>query len=196
MKVVIIDTCCANMLSVTAAIRRLGYQPEVSHDANIVLQANKLFLPGVGTAQAAMKQLYNSKLIDLVQVITQPILGICLGMQLLGSSSDETGGVTTLGIIKAPVKRINHVNLPWPHMGWNQVTQKVNHCLFRDIPENSYFYFVHGYAMLPCDATIAQTNYGEPFTAAVAQDNFFGVQFHPERSGTVGRQLLKNFLEM
>ncbi|PLK58205.1 imidazole glycerol phosphate synthase subunit HisH [Candidatus Palibaumannia cicadellinicola] len=196
MKVVIIDTCCANLLSVTAAIRRLGYQPKVSHDAEVVLQANKLFLPGVGTAKAAMEQLDNSQLIDLVKMITQPVLGICLGMQLLGSGSDESGGITTLGIINAPVKKMAHINRPWPHMGWNKVKQKVRHSLFRGIPEDSYFYFVHGYAMQPCYATIAQANYSEPFTAAVAKDNFLGVQFHPERSGTVGRQLLKNFLEM
>ncbi|ABF13911.1 imidazole glycerol phosphate synthase subunit HisH [Candidatus Palibaumannia cicadellinicola] len=197
MKVVIIDTCCANLFSVIAAIRRLGYQPEVSHDAKVILQANKLFLPGVGTAYAAMEQLYNRKLIDLIKLMTQPVLGICLGMQLLGSSSDENGGVTTLGIIKASVKRISNFNMPWPHMGWNKVTQKAtNNRLFHGIPEDSYFYFVHGYAMQLCDATIAQANYGKPFTAAIAQDNFFGVQFHPERSGTVGQQLLKNFLEM
>ncbi|AKZ65944.1 imidazole glycerol phosphate synthase subunit HisH [Candidatus Palibaumannia cicadellinicola] len=201
MKVVIIDTCCANILSVTAAIRRLGYQPEVSHDAKVVLQANKLFLPGVGTAQAAMKQLYNSKLINIIKMITQPVLGICLGMQLLGSFSDENFGIQTLGIINTPVKKLsNESNICWPHMGWNKVKQLQNNPssnrLFNGIPDDSYFYFIHGYAMLPCNSTIAQSNYGDTFTAAVAKDNFFGVQFHPERSGKVGQKLINNFLEM
>lgn len=196
MNVVVLDTGCANLFSVTAAVRRLGYQPIVSRNAEVVLQADRLFLPGVGTAQAAMDQLQERGLIALVKACTQPVLGICLGMQLLGAASDENGGVNTLGIIDAPVTRMADVGLPLPHMGWNQVTAQAGNRLFRGIDDGSYFYFVHGYAMPLCAATIAQASYGAPFTAAVEQDNFFGVQFHPERSGAAGRQLLKNFLEM
>nr|WP_113867037.1 imidazole glycerol phosphate synthase subunit HisH [Brenneria salicis]NMN91386.1 glutamine amidotransferase [Brenneria salicis ATCC 15712 = DSM 30166]RBP61774.1 imidazole glycerol phosphate synthase subunit HisH [Brenneria salicis ATCC 15712 = DSM 30166]RLM30479.1 imidazole glycerol phosphate synthase, glutamine amidotransferase subunit [Brenneria salicis ATCC 15712 = DSM 30166] len=196
MKVVILDTGCANLSSVTYAVQRLGYDPVVSLEAEIVLQADKLFLPGVGTAQAAMDQLRERNLIDLIKACTQPVLGICLGMQLLGSSSDESGGIETLGIVDAPVKRMLDRGLPLPHTGWNQVTPQAGHRLFRDIDDDAYFYFVHGYAMPVCANTIAQTNYGEAFTAAVEKDNFFGVQFHPERSGAAGAQLLKNFLEM
>jgi glutamine amidotransferase len=196
MNVVILDTGCANLSSVKYAVQRLGYEPQVSRDPEIVLHADKLFLPGVGTVQAAMEQLEQRELIDLIKACTQPVLGICLGMQLLGSGSDESGGVATLGIIDTPVQRMQDLGLPLPHMGWNQVIANADSHLFRGIDENAYFYFVHGYAMPICENTIAQTLYGEPFTAAVQKDNFFGVQFHPERSGAAGAQLLKNFLEM
>lgn len=196
MKVVIIDTGCANMFSVITAMRRLGYQPSISSDAEVIYQADKLFMPGVGTAQAAMDQLRNIKLLSFLQTCTKPVLGICLGMQLLGSHSDESGGIQTLGIIEAPVKRMRDCGLPLPHIGWNKVTTRAGNRLFRGIQDDSYFYFVHSYAMLPCSASIAQANYGDDFSAAVEHDNFFGVQFHPERSGAAGRQLLKNFMEM
>ncbi|MES4612574.1 imidazole glycerol phosphate synthase subunit HisH [Ewingella sp. AOP8-B2-18] len=196
MNVVILDTGCANLSSVKYAVQRLGYEPQVSRDPEIVLHADKLFLPGVGTVQAAMDQLEQRELIDLIKACTQPVLGICLGMQLLGSGSDESGGVATLGIIDTPVQRMQDLGLPLPHMGWNQVIANADSHLFRGIDENAYFYFVHGYAMPICENTIAQTLYGEAFTAAVQKDNFFGVQFHPERSGAAGAQLLKNFLEM
>ena len=196
MNVVILDTGCANLSSVKYAVQRLGYEPTVSREPEIVLQADKLFLPGVGTAQAAMEQLEQRELIDLIKACTQPVLGICLGMQLLASSSDENGGIGTLGIIETPVQRMPDLGLPLPHMGWNQVTANADSHLFRGIDENAYFYFVHGFAMPVCENTVAQTLYGEPFSAAVQKDNFFGVQFHPERSGAAGAKLLKNFLEM
>ncbi|QKJ87759.1 Imidazole glycerol phosphate synthase subunit HisH [Paramixta manurensis] len=196
MNVVILDTGCANLSSVKWAIQRLGYQPEVSRDADVVLKADKLFLPGVGTAQAAMDLLRERELIALIKACTQPVLGICLGMQLLGAGSDESGGVTTLGIIDQPVKKMNAAERPLPHMGWNQITPLAGNHLFRDIDDGAYFYFVHSYAMPVNPYTIAQCTYGDPFTAAVQKDNFFGVQFHPERSGAAGAQLLKNFLEM
>ncbi|WP_130830723.1 imidazole glycerol phosphate synthase subunit HisH [[Erwinia] mediterraneensis] len=196
MKVVILDTGCANLSSVKWAINRLGYEVEVSRDPDLVLRADKLFLPGVGTAQAAMDQLEERELIELIKACTQPVLGICLGMQLLGHSSEESNGVNTLGIIDAPVALMDTRGLPLPHMGWNQVLPQAGNRLFRGIDEGSYFYFVHSYAMPVNAHTIAQCHYGLPFTAAVQKDNFFGVQFHPERSGKAGAQLLKNFLEM
>ncbi|WP_017346589.1 imidazole glycerol phosphate synthase subunit HisH [Pantoea sp. A4] len=196
MSVVILDTGCANLSSVKWAIERLGYTPEVSRDPDVVLRASKLFLPGVGTAQAAMDQLKERDLIELVKACTQPVLGICLGMQLLGKGSEESGGIETLGLVDASVGLMDTRGLPLPHMGWNQITAQAGHHLFRDIPDGSYFYFVHSYAMPVNASTIAQCDYGQPFTAAVQKDNFFGVQFHPERSGKAGAQLLKNFLEM
>ncbi len=196
MDVVILDTGCANLSSVKWAIQRLGYDPVVSREADVVLQADKLLLPGVGTAQAAMDQLRERELTELIKACTQPVLGICLGMQLLGSESDESNGVKTLGVIDKPVQKMNDHGLPLPHMGWNQITSQAGNHLFRGIPDGAYFYFVHSYAMPVNEYTIAQCNYGEPFTAAVQRDNFFGVQFHPERSGAAGAQLLKNFLEM
>ncbi|NMP28006.1 imidazole glycerol phosphate synthase subunit HisH [Rahnella sp. SAP-1] len=196
MNVVILDTGCANLSSVNYAVQRLGYTPTISRDPEIVLRADKLFLPGVGTAQAAMDQLQERELVSLIKACTQPVLGICLGMQLLAAASEESGGIDTLGIIDVPVKRMPDVGLPLPHMGWNKVSAQAGHPLFRNIDKDAYFYFVHSFAMPVCEYTIAQTLYGEPFTAAVAKDNFFGVQFHPERSGAAGAQLLKNFLEM
>ncbi|MEB6335143.1 imidazole glycerol phosphate synthase subunit HisH [Serratia rhizosphaerae] len=196
MNVVILDTGCANLSSVNYAVRRLGYQPEVSRDPEIVLRADKLFLPGVGTAKAAMEQLVQRELIDLIKACTQPVLGICLGMQLLADSSEENGGVDTLGVLDVQVKQMEAGGLPLPHMGWNQVSALAGSHLFRGIDDGAYFYFVHSYAMPICPNTIAQANYGAPFTAAVQKDNFFGVQFHPERSGAAGAQLMKNFLEM
>ena len=196
MNVVILDTGCANLSSVKWAIERLGYTPEVSRDPDVVLRADKLLLPGVGTAQAAMNQLQERDLIDLIKACTQPVLGICLGMQLLGRGSDENGGVTTLGLVDEPVSLMDTQGLPLPHMGWNQITSQAGNHLFRNIPDGSYFYFVHSYAMPVNAATIDKCDYGHPFTAALQKDNFFGVQFHPERSGKAGAQLLKNFLEM
>lgn len=195
MNIVILDTGCANLSSVKYAIERLGYQPIISLEPDIVLNSDKLLLPGVGSASAAMQKLKERNLVELIKVCTQPILGICLGMQLLAQYSNE-GHVDTLGIINEKVIKIPDCGLPLPHMGWNKVYPKAGHHLFRDIPDGAYFYFVHGYAMPLCSATIAETNYGENFTAAVQKDNFYGVQFHPERSGLAGAKLLKNFLEM
>ena len=196
MSVVILDTGCANLSSVKWAIERLGYEPLVSRDPDVVLRADKLLLPGVGTARAAMGQLHERELVELIKACTQPVLGICLGMQLLGSHSDESGGVELLNIIDEPVPHMTDVGLPLPHMGWNRVYPKAGNHLFRGIEDGAYFYFVHSYAMPVNPCTIAQCSYGEPFTAAVQKDNFYGVQFHPERSGAAGAQLLKNFLEM
>ena len=196
MNVVILDTGCANLHSVTSAIQRHGYQPVVSREPDVVLRADKLLLPGVGTAQAAMQEMMTRELVPLIKACTQPVLGICLGMQLLGSRSDESNGVEMLGIIDQPVLKMTDVGLPLPHMGWNRVYPKAGDRLFRGIDEGAYFYFVHSYAMPVCEYTLAQTHYGEAFTAAVQKDNFWGVQFHPERSGAAGAQLLKNFLEM
>lgn len=181
MNVAILDTGCANLASVAYAIKRLGYEPVVSREPEVVLRADKLFLPGVGSAPAAMNMLQERDLITLIKACTQPVLGICLGMQLLAKHSEE-GNVDTLGIIDAPINQMKTGELPLPHMGWNRVTPLAGHRLFRGIDDDAYFYFVHSFAMPICAATIAQSDYGSPFTAAVEQDNFFGVQFHPERS--------------
>ncbi|WP_318378322.1 imidazole glycerol phosphate synthase subunit HisH [Enterobacter sp.] len=196
MNVVILDTGCANLNSVKSAILRHGYEPLVSRDPDVVLRADKLFLPGVGTAQAAMDQIHERELVELIKACTQPVLGICLGMQILGRRSEENNGVDLLGIIEEDVPKIPDAGLPLPHMGWNRVYPKAGNRLFNGIEDGSWFYFVHSYAMPVNAFTIAQCQYGEAFTAAVQKDNFYGVQFHPERSGAAGAQLLKNFLEM
>ncbi|OEE67933.1 imidazole glycerol phosphate synthase, glutamine amidotransferase subunit [Enterovibrio norvegicus FF-33] len=195
--IVIIDTGCANVSSVRFAIERLGYDVTISRDPAVVLAADKLFLPGVGTATEAMKNLEERDLISLVRDVKQPLLGICLGMQLLGKSSQEgKAAVNCLGHVDADTTLMETGNLPLPHMGWNTVTPVNNHPLFKDIPENSYFYFVHSYAMPVGDYTIGQCDYDKPFSAAVQNGNYYGVQFHPERSSKVGAQLIKNFLEL
>ena len=200
-KVVIIDTGCANVSSVKFAIERLGYAVEISKDPAVVLAADKLFLPGVGTASEAMKNLAERDLISLVKQVEKPLLGICLGMQLLGKLSQEKGQkadelVECLGLCDGEVRLMDTGDLPLPHMGWNTVTSTPEHPLFRDIEEGEYFYFVHSFAMPVGDYTIAQCEYGNPFTAAVQSGNYYGVQFHPERSSKAGSKLIQNFLEL
>jgi len=193
--VVIIDTGCANLSSVKFAVERLGYPVTVSREPAVLRNASKLFLPGVGTAKEAMKNLADRELITLVKSLTQPVLGICLGMQLLAEFSAE-GDVPTLGLISGSINPMPSEGVRLPHMGWNKIQPQQDHPLFKDIPSGSYFYFVHSYALAVGDDTIATCTHGTPFTAAVNRDNFYGVQFHPERSSKAGAQLIKNFLEM
>lgn len=200
-KVVIIDTGCANVSSVKFAIERLGYAVEISKEPEVVLAADKLFLPGVGTASEAMKNLQERDLVTLVKQVEKPLLGICLGMQLLGKLSQEKGQkadelVECLGLCDGEVRLLETGDLPLPHMGWNTVTATPNQPLFKDIEEGEYFYFVHSFAMPVGDYTIAQCDYGKPFTAAVQSGNYYGVQFHPERSSKAGSKLIQNFLEL
>ncbi|MET4878868.1 imidazole glycerol phosphate synthase subunit HisH [Morganella morganii] len=195
MRIVITDTGCANIASVRYAVERLGYQPLVTADPDLIRQADKVFLPGVGTAGAAMENLTARGLVSTIRSLTQPVLGICLGMQLLGATSEE-GNIGLLGLIDTPVQKMTPDGLPVPHMGWNTVEFTADLPLFRDIAPQSYFYFVHSYACPVSDATAATTTYGEAFSSVLCRDNFYGVQFHPERSGKTGITLIKNFLEM
>ncbi len=200
MKLTIIDTGCANLSSVKMAIQRLGVEPIVSCDAADIKSADKLILPGVGTAKAAMHNLQERKLVDLIREAKQPLLGFCLGMQMLAQASEESmdgeADIQCLGIIPGKVKLMQVGNLRLPHMGWNQIEHDGTHPLFNGIPSGSYFYFVHSYALEVTEATLARCDYGQPFSAVVGKDNFFGAQFHPERSGKLGAQLIRNFLEM
>ncbi len=202
-KIVIVDTGCANVSSVRFAIQRLGYLPLLSADARVILDADKIFLPGVGTASQGMKNLKERELLPTLSQISQPLLGICLGMQLLGLSSEEGAfhdqknePVKGLGRIKTHTQRMKTQGKPLPHMGWNTVSAKEGHPLFKGIPQESYFYFVHQYAMPLNPFTVATCSYETPFSAAVENKNYFGVQFHPERSSQAGARLIRNFLEM
>jgi imidazole glycerol-phosphate synthase subunit HisH len=192
---VIIDTGCANITSVRCAMERLDVEVVVSREPDVIKSASHIILPGVGTAGAAMAKLEQFELIELIQGLTQPVLGICLGMQLLSKSSDERD-VNCLGLINAsvaPLKKV--VDLPLPHMGWNKLGDLTGP-LFNNISDDSYVYFVHSFALPVGDYTLASCQYGQKFSAAIGKDNFYGVQFHPERSGSVGSQILKNFLEI
>ncbi|MGY3896151.1 imidazole glycerol phosphate synthase subunit HisH [Aeromonas enterica] len=203
-KLVIIDTGCANLASVRMAFERLGVQPLVSSQAADIENADKLILPGVGTAVAAMKNLNERNLVPLIRAAKQPLLGFCLGMQMLAEASEESMGtdgssetlIDCLGIVPGKIRLMEVGKLRLPHMGWNQIEHDETHPLLIGIPSGSYFYFVHSYALEVTDATLATCDYGTPFTAIVGRDNFFGAQFHPERSGSAGARLLKNFLEL
>lgn len=190
----IIDTGCANLSSVKFAFDRLGIQAEISRDLNKIQSADKLLLPGVGTAIAAMKNLHDRQLIETIQNSTQPMLGICLGMQLMTEFSSE-GDVATLGLMSGNTEHLPNTGLPLPHMGWNKVNYAKDHPLFHGIEQGSHFYFVHSFGVLPNENTIATCNYGVDFSAAIASQNFYGLQFHPERSGAAGAKLLRNFVE-
>lgn len=202
-KITVIDTGSANLTSVVIALRHLGADPVISTDEKVIREADKLILPGVGTASAAMKLLHERNLPDLIRSLTKPVLGICLGMQMLGlesqenmGESGETAPVKCLGLTSGTVRLMKTGDLPLPHMGWDQVSPVRESPLFRDIPDNTFFYFVHSYAMNVCADTLAVTEYGEKFTAVVQKDNFYGTQFHPEKSGRMGARLLGNFLNL
>ncbi|MFB2653681.1 imidazole glycerol phosphate synthase subunit HisH [Shewanella seohaensis] len=206
--VVIIDTGCANLSSVRFAFERLGAKVLVTDDKASIKAAKRVVLPGVGSAGAAMASLSEKALVELIQGLTQPVLGVCLGMQMLTLLSKERGGQAQdcqcLGIIPTEIDELDRQTLkaeglPLPHMGWNQLSfsnPSQVHPLFAGVPAGSYVYFVHSYRAPLSDYTLAQCRYGEHFSAAIGKDNFMGVQFHPEKSAAVGAQILGNFLKM
>ncbi|MGI2260799.1 imidazole glycerol phosphate synthase subunit HisH [Shewanella sp. GXUN23E] len=193
---VIIDTGCANLSSVRFALQRLGDTPLITADPELIRQARRVILPGVGSARAAMQALSAKGLDTLIPTLTQPVLGVCLGMQLMcRQSSEGNATVPCLGIIDTEVTELCSGELPLPHMGWNAITP-TSHPLFAGIGTQDYLYFVHSYCAPPGDFTLASCDYGQVFSAAIGRDNFMGVQFHPEKSAAAGALILKNFLEM
>jgi glutamine amidotransferase len=197
-KIVIVDSGVANLASVVAAFKRLNADAEVTSDAQKIRTALRVIFPGVGAASAAMAQLEAKKLTDVIRNLTQPVLGICLGMQLMFDYSEENGGCDCLGIIPGKVKQLPvKPDMPIPHMGWNQLQIRAkDHPLLRDVKDGSFVYFVHSFAAPVGKATLASCDYSETFTAVAGHNNFFGCQFHPERSGAIGNQILKNFLDI
>ncbi|GAA5188372.1 imidazole glycerol phosphate synthase subunit HisH [Ferrimonas gelatinilytica] len=195
---VIIDTGCANLASVRFALQRLGDHPLISADPAAILSADRVILPGVGAAQAAMTQLEQRELLSVLHKIEQPLLGICLGMQLLGASSEEGAApdnpIRLPNLLPLHTARLKADGQPLPHMGWNTITP-TEHPLFAGVVAGDYLYFVHSYGIAEGPLTLASCTYGSPFSAAVGRGNIMGVQFHPERSGAVGARILKNFLE-
>jgi glutamine amidotransferase len=195
-RVVIVASGGANTASLQFALQRLGVESAVSADAGCIRAASHVVLPGVGAAADAMLRLRRSGLDTLIPALEQPVLGICLGMQLLHDASDE-GTTTCLGIIPGRARRFDPAaQRPVPHMGWNTLERRRDSPLLAGIPADAYAYFVHSYALGVGEATLASTDYGEAFSACVGWRNFFGAQFHPERSAAVGSRLLENFLAL
>lgn len=190
MSVVIIDYGAGNIQSIRFALERLGATATLSHDAVAIQQATHVIFPGVGEASSAMEKLRATGLDKVIPTLTQPVLGICLGMQLMCNHSEE-GNTSGLGIFDTTVVRFN-TKLNVPHMGWNTVNG--SGVLFEGIPENSHFYLVHSFYALPNNEVVGSCTYDISFAAALAKENFYGTQFHPEKSGDVGAQLLQNFL--
>jgi len=194
--IAIIDSGGANITSVISAFDRLEVQSVFTTDADIIRSADKVILPGVGAAGDAMKKLRSENLIEVVKSLTQPVFGICIGMQLLFDHSDENDA-DLLGII--PHRLTRFVDTPSktvPHMGWNNIHDlKADHPLLHGLEAQSYFYFVHSYRVNVIPQTIATCTHGdEDFSAVIAYKNFVGCQFHPERSGKAGQQILSNFI--
>jgi len=196
---VVIDYGAGNLRSVAKALAALGHSPLVTSEPCEVAEARALVLPGVGAAGQIMRALRLHGLDDAVRRYIEsgrPFLGVCMGMQVLMEWSDEDGGQPCLGVVRGKVRRIAG-GIKVPHMGWNAVGQRLAHPLWRDIPDNAYYYFVHSYVVDPEDIGIVAgvTDYAGSFPSALAQNNVFGTQFHPEKSGKTGLQLYRNFVE-
>ncbi|MCH1517276.1 MAG: imidazole glycerol phosphate synthase subunit HisH [Flavobacteriaceae bacterium] len=193
MKVAIIDYGAGNIQSLQFALNRLGVQGLLTADVDQLQTADKVIFPGVGEASSAMRKLNASGLQHLLPTLTQPVLGICLGMQLMCNSTEE-GMTQGLGIFDAAVKRFS-AKVKVPQMGWNTISNTKGP-LFDGIDDKEYMYLVHSYFAPSCSNTIAETNYDGAYSTALQKDNFYGVQFHPEKSSKAGSQLLQNFLSI
>ena len=197
MNLVIVDTGCANLASVKYAFERLDASPTISDDAGVIKSAERVVLPGVGSAPFAMRNIEVKQLKPVLRGLSQPVIGICLGMQLLFETLEEGGErVAGLGLVKGSVTELNTGELPLPHMGWNTLTPVKDDPLLKGISGGDYAYFVHSFAADVSDVTLVKSEYGSLFSAIVRQDNVWGCQFHPERSSKTGAQILKNFLDI
>lgn len=196
MSVVLVDAGGTNIGSVRYALQRLGVEAALTSDAAAIQAADKVILPGVGAAAPGMARLQQLGLVEVLRGLTQPVLGVCLGMQLLCAHSDE-GDVDCLGLIPAPVRHFQPApGRRVPHMGWNQLQRVAEHPLTEGLEAPAWAYFVHSYAVPVGDWTLATCEYGSPFSAMVRAGNFHGAQFHPERSSAIGARVLKNFLAL
>ena len=193
MKIAIINYGAGNIQSILFAIERLGYTAVLTNNPDEIQQADKVIFPGVGEASYAMQKLKESGLDSLIPTLKQPVLGICLGMQLMCQHSEE-GNTNGLGIFDANVIRFS-IQVKVPQMGWNQI-YNLKSPLFEEIKDNEYMYLVHSYYVPNCSEAIANTNYDVEYTSALQKNNFYGTQFHPEKSGDVGEQILANFLKL
>ncbi len=192
-QVVIIKYNAGNIGSVSNALRRIGINPIISADAQVIKRADKVIFPGVGEASTTMLHLTKSGLDQVIVSLKQPVLGICLGMQLMCQHSEE-GDTSGMGIFSEKVKRFQ-IDEKIPHMGWNELKKDDNR-LFDNLPDAAWFYFVHSYYAVPGSNTIASSFHGIEFGACLHYENFYAVQFHPEKSGKIGQQLLNNFINL
>lgn len=198
-KIAIINYGAGNLGSVVNALTRLGYKPLVTGNVSDILKSDAVFLPGVGAAGDTMKSLDAAGISDAVRklvALNRPLFAICIGLQVLMSATEEGGEHKCLNIIPGQVRKLPD-GLKVPHMGWNQVKQLASHSIFRDIPDNTNFYFVHSYYAHPLDHSVVagETDYGLKFCSMVIKDNLFATQFHPEKSGETGLRMYANFLE-
>ena len=193
MKIAIINYGAGNIQSILFAIERLGYTAVLTNNPAEIQEADKVIFPGVGEASYAMRKLKESGLDSLIPTLKQPVLGICLGMQLMCQHSEE-GNTDGLGIFDANVIRFS-TQVKVPQMGWNQI-YNLKSPLFEGINNNEYMYLVHSYYVPNCSEAIANTNYDVEYASALQKNNFYGTQFHPEKSGDVGEQILANFLKL
>lgn len=198
--IAIVDYGAGNLRSVANAIARLGHEAEVTSSASKLLDASMVFLPGVGAAADTMLGLQSLGLADVIRKLVakgRPLFGVCIGLQILFSHTEEGGGHDCLGIIPGQVKKLPP-GLKVPHMGWNQVKQKGSHPIFEGIPDGANFYFVHSYYVKPVDASLVagETEYGIPFCSVIARGNLVATQFHPEKSGEYGLKMYDNFIKL
>lgn len=193
MNIIIIQYNAGNTRSVYNALQRLGLEARISSDIAELQAADKIIFPGVGAAKPAMDFLRNTGLDKVIPALKQPVLGICLGMQLMCRYSEE-GDTACLGIFDQEVLRFG-TGAKVPHTGWNTITE-LNNPLFAGIPEQAYVYYVHGYYVPKGTATVACTDYILPYSAALYKDNFYALQFHPEKSGATGARILQNFIQL
>jgi len=192
----IVDSGGANIASVRFALERLGVESALTADPAVIRSAERVILPGVGSAQAGMQRLRDRGLVDCVRGLRQPVLGICLGMQLLFESSEE-GATASLGLVPGRVALLpESPGITVPHMGWNTLKLLQDSPLLQGFAAETRFYFVHSFAGPVNEFTVAACEHGAAFAAVVQRVNFYGVQFHPERSGAAGARLLRNFLEL
>ncbi len=192
MNIVVIDYGAGNVKSVQFALERLGYEAICSNDPQVIANADKVIFPGVGEAKSAMKEIRKYGLDKVIPALKQPVLGICLGMQLMCGHSEEND-TDCLGIFPVEVKKFQ-VDLKVPHIGWNQIIELKGH-LFDTVEPSSYVYYVHSYYVPENEFSIANTEYGIKYSVAIKKDNFYACQFHPEKSGDTGEQILKNFIK-
>jgi glutamine amidotransferase len=193
-KIAIIDSGGANIASLLYAFQRLGAAARLTTDPAEIRNAPRVVLPGVGAARDAMERLRKDNLVDLIRGLSQPVLGICLGMQLLAEASEEDD-VECLGILPGIVKKLQpQSDYPVPNMGWCSIKRTRGHEILKDVDDGSYFYFVHSYALPVSRTTLATADHGETFSAMVCHENFVAAQFHPERSSDTGARLLSRFI--